>query len=237
MITDSSLTTTEFVSGLAGVTGESVFERFAWFYAFCRERLFRDDTEQIIRSLWPGSGPREGECLLEIGCGPGFYATRLANRFPALEVMGLDRCARLLEHARGRARSLALGNCRFERDDVHALARPDESADAAVLSRLLMMLEDRPRALREVYRVLRPGAACFIAEPRSRLRAALPLGAMWTMAYCLRLAGGPCPDNYGEPRWPAVLSAAHFASLVNRQPWEQVRCWSERSYYYALCRK
>lgn len=34
-----------------GTEKESLFERFHWLYAFCREHLFRDDTEQIANNL------------------------------------------------------------------------------------------------------------------------------------------------------------------------------------------
>ena len=217
---------------------ESVFDHFSWFYAFCRERLFRDDTGQIIASLWPGeTTPRSGQTLLEIGCGPGFYSTRLAQRFPMLQAIGLDRCLKLLEHSKGRARAMKLPNCRFERDDILALSRPDGSADFVVLSRLLMMVGDRPRAMSEVYRVLRPGGVCFVAEPRSPTRAALPLVIMWAMIYLLALGGGTRPGRYGERRWPSVLNRADFRSLLNSQPWAEVQFWRSRYYRYALCRK
>jgi arsenite methyltransferase len=216
---------------------ESVFDRFSWFYAFCREQLFRDDTEVIIASLWPGMTPRAGEKMLEIGCGPGFYATRLARRFPALQVIGLDRCPKLLEHSTARARLMDLANCRFERDDVLALSQAGGSADVVVLSRLLMMVGNRPKALSEVYRVLRPGGACFVAEPCSPVRAALPLVIMWAMVYLLALGGGARPSSYGERRWPAVLNETNFEALMHSQPWTTVRCWRSRYYQYALCRK
>jgi arsenite methyltransferase len=216
---------------------ESVFDRFSWFYAFCRERLFRDDTEEIIASLWQGKSPQAGENMLEIGCGPGFYATRLAKRFPALQVMGLDRCGKLLEHSRARARLMELSNCRFERDDILALAQADASADVIVLSRLLMMVGDRTRALSEVHRVLRPGGACFVAEPCSPFRAALPLVIMWAMVYALTVSGGARPSSYGERKWPGVMNAADFEALMHSQPWASVRCWRSGYYQYALCRK
>ena len=38
-------------------TDDSLFERFAWLYIFCREKLFRDDTERMIRALWPNGWP------------------------------------------------------------------------------------------------------------------------------------------------------------------------------------
>ena len=219
------------------VPTESLFDRFAWFYAFCRERVFRDDTAQIIASLWSGDVPPAGSVLLEIGCGPGFYATRLAARFEQLQVIGLDRSPKLLEHSAARARLMELANCRFEGDDVHALSHPSESADAVLVSRLFMMLSDRAQALGEIHRVLRSGGACFLAEPRSPWRAAIPLHAMWAMVYLLALCGGTHPRNYGERRNPVVLTDAEFEALVASQPWSKVRRWQGRHYHYALCRK
>jgi len=57
---------------------DSLFERIAWFYALCREYLFRDHTQEIVQSLFPVEPPRAGTRLLELGCGPGFYACRLS---------------------------------------------------------------------------------------------------------------------------------------------------------------
>ena len=216
---------------------ESLFDRFAWFYAFCRERLFRDDTAQIIAALWPDGPPLRGSRLLEIGCGPGFYATRLATRFPQLQVVGIDRSAKLLEHSAARARLMELENCRFEHDDVQALVRPSECADAVLVSRLFMMLDRRAEALGEIHRVLLPGGACFLAEPRSPWRAAAPLYAMWAMVYLLALGGGAKPGTYGERRDPVILTSEEFATLVASQAWSEVRYWQGRHYHYALCRK
>ena len=126
-------------------------------------------------------------------------------------MIGLDRSAKLLEHSAARARLMELANCHFERDDVHALSRPSESADAVLVSRLFMMLSDRVQALGEIHRVLRLGGACFLAEPRSPWRAAIPLHAMWAMVYLLALCGGASPRSYGERRNPVVLTDAEFA--------------------------
>jgi hypothetical protein len=45
----------------SNVSDDSLFEHFAWLYIFCREKLFRDDTERMIRALWPGGEPADGE--------------------------------------------------------------------------------------------------------------------------------------------------------------------------------
>ena len=225
------------IAALPSATAESLFDRFAWFYAFCRERLFRDDTAQIIASLWTDGVPPAGSVLLEIGCGPGFYATRLAARFEQLQVVGLDKFANLLAHSVARARLMELPNCCFERDDVYALSRPAGSADAVLVSRLFMMLSDRAQAIEEIHRVLRPGGACFLAEPRSPWRAAVPLHAMWGMVYALALCGGASPRSYGERRNPVVLTDTEFTALIGSQPWREKHQWQGRHYHYALCRK
>ena len=132
---------------------------------------------------------------------------------------------------------MGLGNCTFERGDAYSLTRPDQCADAVLVSRLFMMLSEQARALSEIHRVLRCGGACFLAEPRSRWQAAAPLYAMWGMAYLLALGGGVSPRCYGERRNPVVLTGPQFGALVDSQKWQEVRRWQSPHYHYALCRK
>jgi ubiquinone/menaquinone biosynthesis C-methylase UbiE len=219
---------------LAGDESETLFDRFHWLYAFCRERLFRDDTERIAATLWPGAAPPAGARLLEIGCGPGFYSRRLAGRFAQLRVVGIDRAEEQLRRARLRAAAQRLDNCSFERGDALALAWPGAAFDAVVASRLFTILPGRERALAEMRRVLRPEGRCFIAEPRSVLRAAVPLHIMWLAARVL----GFCresPGSYREPRRAAVLPATEFRALIESQPWESVRYCHDTWYQYAVC--
>src|SRR5471030_1629671 len=68
---------------------ERLFEHFAWFYIFCREQVFRDDTDRMIKALWPQTAPNPGAQIIELGCGPGFYYSRLAGRFPEISVLGV----------------------------------------------------------------------------------------------------------------------------------------------------
>ena len=133
-----------------------LFERTAPLYAFLREHLFRDDTDRIVASLWPNTAPMAGTLLLEIGCGPGVYARRLATRYSAIHAVGVDRSAALVMRARARAASEGLTNCRFQHGDALALDWPDASVDAAITARLFTVV-DATRAIGEVHRVLRPG--------------------------------------------------------------------------------
>lgn len=211
---------------------DSLFERFDWLYVFFRERIFRDDTKRIAQSLWPDRPPERETRLLELGCGPGFYSCQLAALFPQISVLGADCSVRQLECARSKAVEAGLRNCHFEEDNVLALSHADESFDALIAARLFTVLPKRERAISEMYRVLRPGGRCFIAEPRYAIWASLPLFAMWLLAGVTGMNNG-CR----EPRQATVLSSAAFKQLFASQPWRKMRTWQDGRYQYALCEK
>ena len=217
---------------------ESLFERFPWLYAFCRDHLFRDDTKLMANTLWPAGAPATRSSLLELGCGPGFYSRRLAGIFGQLRVVGVDRSERQLRRARHLAATDSLSNCVFERGDARALPMPDASFDALVISRLFIVLPERDRVLAEMHRVLKPGGRCFIAEPRSALRAAVPLRAMWLLAgLSAPFSFGERLGSYLEPGKVSVMSAGDFEDVVESQPWSYTRRWQDTWYQYAVCEK
>ena len=129
-----------------------------------------------------------------------------------------------------------MDNCGFEEGNVLALDLPDASVDGVVVSRLFFILSERERALAEMHRVLRPGGRYFVAEPRSALRAAVPLRVM-------RLLAG-LSDFSGEHSWrhpdsdrASVLANDEFWALIKSQPWRYARCWQDGWYQYAVCEK
>jgi ubiquinone/menaquinone biosynthesis C-methylase UbiE len=211
---------------------DSLFEHVAWVYAFCREHLFRDDTERIIRAIWPDRVPEHGTRVIELGCGPGFYSCELARRFPDISVTGVDRSESQLEWARERAGGLRLNNCCFKRVNALRLSCVDSEFDVVLASRLFTILPEQNRVIAEMYRVLKPGGRCFIAEPRYAFRASIPLFAMWLLAGLNRTRNG-----YREPHKATVFSSQAFQDLFPTQPWKNIRIWQEGRYQYALCEK
>jgi arsenite methyltransferase len=211
---------------------DSLFEQVAWLYVFCRERLFRDDTERITAALWPNEKPPGGTRMLELGCGPGFYSCALARRFSQLIVVGVDRSERQLAWARARAQKRGLTNCHFQRGTVLKLPAAEERFDVLVASRLFVVVPEREAALAEMHRVLRSGGRCFIAEPRHAFRASVPLLAMWLLARATHANNG-----YREPRQAITLRREEFKKVVASQPWRKCECWEDGRYQYALCEK
>ncbi len=217
---------------------DSLFERYAWLYAFCREYLFRDDTNGIAAALWPqGAPPFDGQLLVELGCGPGFYSCRFAERYHGLRVLGIDRSPQQLQRARKAARARGLDNCHFQESDALALNLANGTVDALVASRLFTVLPEREQALAEMHRVLRPGGRCFIAEPSSRLRTAVPLHVMWLLAHFMAFWGNNRLGPFREPPQAAVLPPETFGALVLTQPWRSVWRWQDSYYQYAVCEK
>lgn len=213
--------------------GDSLFERVSWVYALFREYLFRDHTQEIACSLFSAPGPANGTRLLEIGCGPGFYACRLAQEYPALRTTGVDLSATLLRRAEDRAAALQLSNCSFQNADAHALPYPSSSVDAVVVSRLFLIVPDKEGVVREIFRVLKPGGRCFIAEPTSGFRTRLPLALMWLLA---RITTSPA-GKYREPQQAEVMSRPDFHTLVQSQAWASVELNHDGWYQYAVCHR
>ena len=212
---------------------DSLFERLSWFYALCREYLFRDHTQEIVRSLFPEEQPGPGTRVLELGCGPGFYACRLSEELPQVRTTGVDLSHKLIERARARARALCLGNCTFDHADAHALPYETGSIDAIVVSRLFLIVAEKEQIVSEIFRVLRPEGRCFIAEPASGFRTRLPLAVMWLLS---RLTTSPA-GKYREPQVADVMSRPDFAALVQSQPWKNVDLEYDGWYQYAVCEK
>jgi len=212
---------------------DSLFERLAWFYALCREYLFRDHTDEIAGSLFPTEGPTAGTHVVELGCGPGFYSCRLAAEFPGIQTTGIDLSETLLVRAKLRAAKRRLVNCDFRLGDAHALPASIGGVDAVVVSRLFLIVPAREAVVREIFRVLRPGGRCFIAEPTSGFRTRIPLSCMWILSKLTSSPGG----SYREPLQAHVMTRPDFAELIHSQPWASVDLQYDGWYQYAVCVK
>ena len=223
---------TSAISRTPAESTDSLFERVAWLYTFCREHLFRDDTERMISALWQNQTPPVGTKVIELGCGPGFYSRKLAERFPQITVTGVDRSESQVRAARQRVAAQQVGNCAFDRVNALALPSGDASFEILIDSRILTVLPDHDRAVAEMFRVLKSGGRCFIAEPRHAFWASIPLTAMWLLASGIHSGNG-----YREPKKARVLTTGEFANLFQKLPWKSVRIWQDGRYQYAVCEK
>jgi ubiquinone/menaquinone biosynthesis C-methylase UbiE len=119
--------------------------------------------------------------VLDVRCGPGYFARILAARVgPEGSVVGIDAAPEMTQYASRKA--LRLSNCRFQPGTAESLDFPDAAFDVVVSSLVLHHLPEdgRLRAVREMRRVLRPGGTLLVADFRIPERGAWRLIASLT---------------------------------------------------------
>jgi arsenite methyltransferase len=111
---------------------------------------------------------REGDTVLDVGCGDGLIA------FGALERVGAGGrviFSDISEDLLDVSRELAAGDARCEfvlagADDLAPIA--DESVDVVTTRSVIIYVTDKQRAFAEFFRVLRPGGRLSMFEPINR---------------------------------------------------------------------
>ena len=95
--------------------------------------------------------------LVDIGCGSGQLAILIGERYPGLEVQGLDVNPDMIGTAEKNREQASAGNVSFILGDVQSLPFDDEHFDVVVSSLSLHHWENAGKALSEIRRVLKPG--------------------------------------------------------------------------------
>jgi SAM-dependent methyltransferase len=88
--------------------------------------------------------------VLEVGCGTGAFAARLADELPGVALLAVDQSPRMVELTRERGVPAQV-------QDVQHLLAPDASYDVVLALWMLYHVPDLDRGLGELRRVLRPG--------------------------------------------------------------------------------
>ncbi len=116
---------------------------------------------KLIRQAAISSGHR----VLEIGCGTGNLAILAKRLSPAAEVAGTDPDPKALARARQKAqrRGAAL---QFDPGFAEELPYPDASFDRVLSAFMLHHVkpEGKPLALRQAFRVLKPGGSLHLVD-------------------------------------------------------------------------
>ncbi|MER6912696.1 methyltransferase domain-containing protein [Streptomyces sp. NPDC000594] len=172
-------------------------------------------TDLVAARLAPVAGSR----LLDVGCGTGRPALRIATATGA-RVTGVtvSRQESALAQARGRASAVA-DQVEFRHADVLSLPFGDAVFDGAWAIECLMHIADRARALAGIARTLRPGARLVIADVLLR-RPVHGETAEFVARMCeaYQAPSLPGPEEYREAVRAAGLHLVEFTDIG-----EQVR--------------
>lgn len=107
----------------------------------------------------------QGEAILDIGCGTGvdtFVAAMLTG--PSGSVMGIDLTSEMLERAEENLRKTNLGNVSFAEASAEDLPFLDASFDVAISNGVFNLVPDKAKALKEVWRVMKPNGRLMMAD-------------------------------------------------------------------------
>ena len=135
---------------------------------------------------------RPGMSVLELGCGTGYFTRELARS--GADVVAIDVSPDLLEIAKANS---SAPNVRYEIQNAYALTYPDGVFDSVVGSSVLHHLEIE-EAVREIYRVLKPGGTIYFTEPNMlNPQIAIQKNVPW-----VKRKLGDSPDETAFFRWP-----------------------------------
>ena len=104
----------------------------------------------------------EGDRILDVGCWRGYTSETLAKRYK--EVIGIDLLPKEIEKAKKRVKAK---NVRFEVMDACSLKFPDNYFDCALFLEIIEHVENPIKALKEIYRVLKPGGCLVLSTPNA----------------------------------------------------------------------
>jgi SAM-dependent methyltransferase len=118
--------------------------------------FFGGRRRRVYTELATRSGARQGDRVLDVGCGDGYFTRVMANAVGAGgTALGVDPSPEAIARARKVTRA---ANCTFSEGVAEHLDASEGTYDVVVSSLMVHHLPEaiRPQALREMFRVLRP---------------------------------------------------------------------------------
>jgi demethylmenaquinone methyltransferase/2-methoxy-6-polyprenyl-1,4-benzoquinol methylase len=183
--------------------------------SFGLHRLARRCLMQLTLDALPADAR-----VLDLACGSGDLALRLARADSSLRITGADLSPEMLAIAIRKQQQLALHNIDFVEADALALPFDDASFDAAVMGFGIRNVDEPRAGLLELARVLKPGGFLGILEAGAPRKPALRFAYRVGGAILLPLLGGLAtgrPSDYAYLHRTSLSfpSGREFAELVD----------------------
>jgi SAM-dependent methyltransferase len=116
-----------------------------------------------VQTVFDWVDPRDDSVILDMPCGRGFYLN-MFRYVSACRIIGAELDWEVIQKAQANVGHLGIP---LHNADIYALPYANNTFDAVILSEVLEHLTDDIKALREVYRVLKPGGVVAITVPHA----------------------------------------------------------------------
>lgn len=135
--------------------------------SFAIEDFYNKQThdEQHLESILAFLPLTNGMKILDLGIGSGYLSFPIAQKFPAVTIIGLDIVEKALVANRIRAMKENIKNIGFVTYDGCDFPFEDNEFDMVVTRYALHHFPDIQKSISEVSRVIKPGGFLFISDP------------------------------------------------------------------------
>jgi arsenite methyltransferase len=158
-----------------------------------------------------------GQTVLDLGSGGGIDVLLSARRVgPAGKVYGLDMTDEMLALARENQRKAGATNVEFLKGDIEHIPLPDNSVDVIISNCVINLSSDKPRVLREAFRVLKPGGRFAVSDVV--VRGEVPAEIRRSVELWVGCVAGALEED----EYRRYLTTAGFAD-VSVEPWRIYR--------------
>jgi arsenite methyltransferase len=168
-----------------------------------------------------------GQTVLDLGSGGGIDVLLSARRVgPTGKVYGVDMTDEMLALARENQRDAGATNVEFLKGSIEAIPLPDCSVDVIISNCVINLAADKDAALREAFRVLRPGGRFAVSDVV--VHGDVPDEVRRNMELWVGCVAGALRDT----EYTEKLTAAGFAD-VSVEPWREYSLEDARTFLAA----
>jgi arsenite methyltransferase len=150
----------------------------------------------------------EGEVVLDLGSGGGIDVLLSARRVGSTgKAYGLDMTDEMLALARENQQKAGVQNVEFLKGEIEAIPLPDDSVDVIISNCVINLSADKGQALREAFRVLKPGGRFAVSDVV--VRGELPADVRRSMELWVGCVAGALT----EQEYTGLLEQSGFESV------------------------